>query len=1085
MGKDHVKILLIEDDEDDYAMVRELLSGLSRADFSLEWVKTYQEGLKELCRADHDVYLLDYRLGSGNGLELIREAMGAGCDKPIIFLTGQGDHGVDMEAMRSGAADYLVKAQLTTDMLERSVRYSIARKKSERELKSYRDRLEDLVRERTEQLETANEGLQVEIAEHKRADEALQDSHSLLVATIESTADGILAVDAAGKVTSFNRSFLELWRIPETLIATRDSEQLVQFVYDQLLYPDAFLDKVRDLYRTPDASSIDELVFKDGRIFERFSQPQRIDDTIVGRVWTFRDITDRKRAEEALRESEERLEFVLKGSQLGFWDWNLETNEVKRNERWAEILGYKLEDIEFTVKQWIDFIHPDDRSMATRSIQDHLEGRTPIHEVEYRMGTKDGQYRWILDHAQVVQRDALGKPVRMSGTHTDITERKRAEAVAAQLAAIVESSDDAIIGKDLDGIITSWNRGAEKIYGYAESEVIGKPISILLPHGHEDEVLRILGKIKSGESVEHYEMVRRRKDGRDVWISLRVSPVRNAEGRIVAASMIGRDITERKLAAEALQESEERFSKFFRSSPVGISISRLSDGQFVDANDAFLGLFDYTLEELVGRNPLELKTWVNPEDRARMVEILQEQGRIQDFETQCRSKSGNIMDVLVSAEVIEAAGQRYLLGLTHDITERKRTEEALRASEQQMAAIIDFLPDATFALNSEGIVIAWNHAIEEMTGVPKEAMIGKGNLEYSLPFYGDRRPILIDLLFASEEEIRKDYRSVSTIGDSIVAEAFVPGTYGGKGAYLWGIAKPLYDKSGKVSGAIESIRDVTERAKQAREIEHLNRLYSVLSRVSQAVVRATSPETFLAQACREIVEGGGFLLSWIGQVEPMTNAVVPRAFWGGISDYVRDITVYADNRPEGRGPAGTCIREHRPVVYNDFIRDPLTLPWRDRAAPFGIASIAAFPIERAGRVWGALTIYSHEVNRFSGEDVKLLEKIAGDIEFALDNLDREFRRKQAEEALRENQSRLELALRSGHMGVWHWDLIKDKRFFDDQVCRLLGIDQAKFTGTADELFNAVHPDDREFLKAALTRTIEQDVPYETEYRAVW
>jgi PAS domain S-box-containing protein len=468
-----------------------------------------------------------------------------------------------------------------------------------------------------------------------------------------------------------------------------------------------------------------------------------------------------------------------------------------------------------------------------------------------------------------------------------------------------------------------------------------------------------------------------------------------------------------------------------------------------------------------------------------MVEILQEQGRIQDFETQCRSKSGNIMDVLVSAEVIEAAGQRYLLGLTHDITERKRTEEALRASEQQMAAIIDFLPDATFALNSEGIVIAWNHAIEEMTGVPKEAMIGKGNLEYSLPFYGDRRPILIDLLFASEEEIRKDYRSVSTIGDSIVAEAFVPGTYGGKGAYLWGIAKPLYDKSGKVSGAIESIRDVTERAKQAREIEHLNRLYSVLSRVSQAVVRATSPETFLAQACREIVEGGGFLLSWIGQVEPMTNAVVPRAFWGGISDYVRDITVYADNRPEGRGPAGTCIREHRPVVYNDFIRDPLTLPWRDRAAPFGIASIAAFPIERAGRVWGALTIYSHEVNRFSGEDVKLLEKIAGDIEFALDNLDREFRRKQAEEALRENQSRLELALRSGHMGVWHWDLIKDKRFFDDQVCRLLGIDQAKFTGTADELFNAVHPDDREFLKAALTRTIEQDVPYETEYRAVW
>ena len=90
MDKTQIKILLIEDDEDDYAMVRELLSGLSRADFSLEWVKTYREGLKELCRGDHDVYLLDYRLGSLNGIELIREATGAGCDKPIIFLTGQG-----------------------------------------------------------------------------------------------------------------------------------------------------------------------------------------------------------------------------------------------------------------------------------------------------------------------------------------------------------------------------------------------------------------------------------------------------------------------------------------------------------------------------------------------------------------------------------------------------------------------------------------------------------------------------------------------------------------------------------------------------------------------------------------------------------------------------------------------------------------------------------------------------------------------------------------------------------------------------------------------------------------------------------
>jgi PAS domain S-box-containing protein len=160
-------------------------------------------------------------------------------------------------------------------------------------------------------------GISTDINERKRTEQALQNSHSLLAATLESTADGILVVDTAGRVVSFNRSFLELWRIPESLISTRDDEQLLEFVLDQLSYPDAFLDKVRALYQTPEASSMDELVFKDGRIFERYSQPQRIEDNIVGRVWSFRDITERKRATEERSKLEERLQRAEKMEALG------------------------------------------------------------------------------------------------------------------------------------------------------------------------------------------------------------------------------------------------------------------------------------------------------------------------------------------------------------------------------------------------------------------------------------------------------------------------------------------------------------------------------------------------------------------------------------------------------------------------------------------------------------------------------------------------------------------------------------------------------------------------------------------------
>ncbi len=134
--------------------------------------------------------------------------------------------------------------------------------------------------------------------------------------------------------------------------------------------------------------------------------------------------------------SEERLKMVLEGSDLGFWDWNIETGEVKRNDRWAQMLGYStIKNFEDNTDTWTNSIHPDDRDAAWKSINDHLEGRTSSHKLEYRMLTKEGTYKWILDHAKIVQRDANGRPLRMSGTHLDITERKNMEEKLKHMAA--------------------------------------------------------------------------------------------------------------------------------------------------------------------------------------------------------------------------------------------------------------------------------------------------------------------------------------------------------------------------------------------------------------------------------------------------------------------------------------------------------------------------------------------------------------------------------------------------------------------------------------------------------------------------
>ncbi len=352
---------------------------------------------------------------------------------------------------------------------------------------------------------------------------------------------------------------------------------------------------------------------------------------------------------------------------------------------------------------------------------------------------------------------------------------------------------------------------------------------------------------------------------------------------------------------------------------------------------------------------------------------------------------------------LEAANER----LREEIETRKEAEEALRESEQRFRSLFE-LHRATMLLidPDSGAILDVNAAAEQFYGFSRAELCAMNISEIN-------QLSMAEILEVTRHFVKREkscfvFPHRPRSGEIRTVEVYSSPVEMGGRTVLFSI-----------------VHDITERARQTREIEHLNRLYSVLSRVSQAVVRATSPGKFLEQACREVVEGGDFLLAWVGHVELMTNAVVPTALWGQIGEYVKGITVYADKRPEGRGPVGMCISEHRPVVHNDFMHDPQTLPWHDRAAPFGIAAVAAFPIERAGGVWGALTIYSDEVDRFSDEDLKLLERVAGDIGFALDNLDKEFRRKQAEEALLESENKFKSYAEHALTGIY---LIQDGVF---------------------------------------------------------
>ena len=254
-------------------------------------------------------------------------------------------------------------------------------------------------------------------------------------------------------------------------------------------------------------------------------------------------------AEQVVRISEERLRLAQQAAHIGTFEWNIQTGVDTWTPELEAMHGLPLGGFGGTQTDWENLVHPDDLQGVLRLVDEALKTGQPMTG-EWRIVWPDKSIHWIAGRWQVFM-DEAGEPVRMIGVNMDVTERKLAEEARFRHAAIVESSEDAIASGTPDGIIVSWNAGAQRMYGYTEAEVVGKRISILLPPELPDEETKILETLKMGGCIEQFETVRVAKTGKRINVSLSISPIKDSSGAVVGVAGIARDITDRKRAEEA------------------------------------------------------------------------------------------------------------------------------------------------------------------------------------------------------------------------------------------------------------------------------------------------------------------------------------------------------------------------------------------------------------------------------------------------------------------------------------------------------------------------------------------------------
>ncbi|NQE32705.1 PAS domain S-box protein [Microcoleus asticus] len=581
------------------------------------------------------------------------------------------------------------------------------------------------------QFKKANRQLEWEIHQRQQAEIAI----ARLAAIVESSEDAIISKDLEGVITSWNVGAETIFGYTAVEIVGQSGTKLIPADYRN--EESEILAKIQRGERIEHYDT--KRLRKDGTLIDVSMSVSPIKDetgNIIGASKISRNIADRKQAEAALRQSEERWELSVRGNNDGIWDWNVQTNEIFLSSRSKEILGYEDHEIQNLVDEWGNLVHPDDLGWVKQAVQDHLAKKTPFYITEHRIRCKDGSYKWMLDRGQALWDDA-GNVIRMAGSHTDITERKQAEFALqvseARYRQLIDNLNAGFVIHATDTSIQLCNEKAGELLGLSMDQMLGK--TAISPTWHfvrEDGSVMPLEEypvnqvLSTGSSLKNYVLGINKEIDNCVWLLVNAFPEFYQNGQIAQVVVTFIDISKRKKVELEIPKTRNFLQALLDHLPIAIFVKDADPkrlGVFQFWNKTSERLFGISAEQAIGKCgydffPIEQAIFFDQKDR-------------EVFE---KSKTEDIAEELIESHSLgkrwlhtvkipicdEQHLFQYLLCFSEDITDRKHAEAELK----EMSEVMKNAVSGISKLDVQGRYLYVNKAYADMTGYQPEEMMG-------------------------------------------------------------------------------------------------------------------------------------------------------------------------------------------------------------------------------------------------------------------------------------------------------------------------------------------------------------------------